>query len=84
MTSSFPIFFRFADGASRHTRNIASAAWVIYQFDEVVSSGGIFLGPITNNMEEYHAIIEILTKASSLGVSGMIVNLDSQQIGPST
>jgi ribonuclease HI len=62
MTSSFPIFVRFVDGASRHTRNIASAPWVIYQFDEAVSSEGICLGPATNNMEEYHAVIGILTK----------------------
>jgi ribonuclease HI len=78
MTSSFPIFVGFADGASRHTRNIASAAWVIYQFDEVVSSRGIFLGPVTNNMAEYHAFIGLLTQASSLGISHIIVYLDSQ------
>jgi ribonuclease HI len=72
MTSTFPIFFGFADGASRHTRNIASAAWVIYQFDEVVSSGGICLGPATNNMAEYHAVIGLLTQASSLGISASL------------
>jgi ribonuclease HI len=80
MTSSFPIFFGFANGASRHTRNIASAAWVIYQFDEVVSLGGIFLGPATNNMAEYHAVIKLLTQASSLGISRIIVYLDSQLV----
>ena len=80
MTSNFPIFFGFADGASRHTRNIASAAWVIYQFDEVVSSGGICLGTTTNNMAEYPAVIELLTQASSLGISRIIVYLDSQLV----
>jgi ribonuclease HI len=80
MTSSFPIFVGFVDGTSRHTRNIASTAWVIYQFDEVVSSGGIFLGPVTNNMAEYHVVIRILTQASSLGISRIIVNLDSQLV----
>jgi ribonuclease HI len=78
MASSFPIFVRFADGTSQHTRNIASIAWIIYQFDEVVSSGGIFLGPTTNNMAEYHVVIRLLTQASSLGISRIIVNLDSQ------
>ena len=24
------VFFGFTDGASRHTRNLASAAWVLY------------------------------------------------------
>ena len=80
MTSTFPIFFGFADGASRHTRNIASAAWVIYQFDEVVSSGGICLGPATNNMVEYHAVIGLLTHASSLGISRIVIYLDSQLV----
>jgi ribonuclease HI len=80
MTSAFPIFFGFADGASRHTQNISSAAWVIYQFDEVVSSGGICLGPATNNMAEYHAVIGLLTQASSLGISRIIVYLDSQLV----
>jgi ribonuclease HI len=80
MTSSFPIFFGFADGASRHTRNIASAAWVIYQFDQVVSSGGICLGPATNNMAEYHVVIGLLTQASSLGISRIIIYLDSQLV----
>jgi ribonuclease HI len=46
----------------------------------VVSSGGIFLGPTTNNMAEYHAVIRILTQASSLGISCIIVNLDSQLV----
>jgi ribonuclease HI len=80
MTSAFPIFFGFADGASRHTRNIASAAWVIYQFNEVVSSRGICLGPATNNMAEYHAVIGLLTQASSLSISRIIVYLDSQLV----
>jgi ribonuclease HI len=80
MMSSFPIFFGFVDGASRHTQNIASAAWVTYQFDQVVSSGSICLGPTTNNMAEYHVVIGILTQASSLGISCIIIYLDSQLV----
>jgi ribonuclease HI len=68
------------DGTSRHTRNIASVAWVIYQFDEVVSLGGICLGPATNNMEEYHVVIGLLTQDSSLGISHIIIYLDSQLV----
>jgi ribonuclease HI len=83
MTSSFPIFVGFVDGASRHTQNIASVAWVIYHSDELVISGGIFLGSTTNNMAEYHAVIELLIEASRLGISRiiitrMIINLDSE------
>jgi ribonuclease HI len=80
MTSSFPIFIGFADGASRHTQNIASTAWVIYHSNELVSSGGIFLGSSTNNMAEYHVVVKILTEASSLGISCKIVKLDSQLV----
>jgi ribonuclease HI len=80
MTSAFPIFFGFTDGANRHTRNIALAAWVIYQFDKVVSSGGICLGLVTNNMAEYHAVIGLLTQASSLGISRIVIYLESQLV----
>jgi ribonuclease HI len=31
-------------------------------------------------MAEYHVVIGILTKASSLGISHMIINLDSQLV----
>jgi ribonuclease HI len=74
------MFVGFVDGASRHTRNIASTTWVICQFDEVVSSRGICLGPTTNNMVEYHAVIGLLTQASSLGISCIIVDLESQLV----
>jgi ribonuclease HI len=80
MTSSFPIFFRFADGSSQHTQNIAYVAWVIYHSDELVSSRGIFLGSPTNNMVEYHVVIGLLTEASSVGISRMIINIDSQLV----
>jgi ribonuclease HI len=78
MTSPFPIFVGFADGASRHTHNIASAACVIYHSDYLVSSGGIFLGSTTNNVEKYHVVIGIFTEASSLGIFHLIINLDFQ------
>jgi ribonuclease HI len=80
MTSSFPIFFGFANPASRHTQNIASATWFIYHSGELMSSGGIFFGSATNIVEDYHVIIRILTKASSLGISQLIINLDSQLV----
>jgi hypothetical protein len=48
MTSSFPIFVKFVDGANRQTQNISSAAWVIYHSDKLVRSRGICLGSKTN------------------------------------
>jgi ribonuclease HI len=79
MTSSFPIFFRFADGASQHTHNISSTTWVIYHYDKLVSSRGIFLGLATNNNNKL-VVIGILTKAYSLGISHMIINMESQLV----
>ena len=59
-------FYGFADGACRHTLNLASAAWVLYSPAEyLVSSGAIFLGPVTNNIVKYEAVIGILTEAAS-------------------
>jgi ribonuclease HI len=80
MTSPFPIFVGFADGASRHTQNIAFASWVIYHFDELVNSRGVCLGLTTNNVAVYHIVIGILTEASSLGISHIIINQDSQLV----
>ena len=71
----------FIDGASRYTQNLASITCVIYSpTDELLSSGGIYLGHATNNIVEYHAIIGLLTKAISLNITQLIVNLDSQLV----
>jgi ribonuclease HI len=45
-----------------------------------VSLGGIFLRSATNNVAKYHVFIEILIEASSLGISQLIMNLDSQLV----
>ena len=71
--------YGFVDGSSRHTMNLTSAAWVLYsQAHDFISLGGVFLGPTTNNIVEYHAVIGLLTEASSHGVDHMMVYLDSQ------
>ena len=74
-------FVGFADGASRHTCNLASAAWVIYSpSGRLVSSGGACLGPATNNVAGYRAIIVILYDALSCGITQLEVRLDSQLV----
>ena len=79
MTSELVIYTGFADGASRHTLNLASAAWVIYEpFGQLLSFGSTCLGPSTNNIVEYSAIIELLLDAISHGIQHMVVRLDSQ------
>ena len=67
---SSEMFVGFANGASRHTCNLASAAWVIYSpSGQLVASKGAFLGPASNNVVEYRAIIELLWDALSCGIT---------------
>ena len=78
---SFKWFIGFADGSSHHTCNLASAAWVIYSSSgQLVSSGGACLGPASNNVVEYRAVIEILWDALSRGITQLEVRLDSQLV----
>lgn len=73
------IYYGFVDGASQYTRNLASITWVVYSpDDEIVSLGGLCLGHETNNARAYHVVIGLLTEDSSLGITHMIVHIDSQ------
>ena len=75
------LYIGFADGASRPSQNIASAAWVIFSStNEFVGSGGLFLGPATNKVAEYEAVIALLTQDSTLGIHHFVVRLDSQLV----
>ena len=74
-------FIGFADGASRHTCNMASATWVIYSpSEQLVASGGACLGPASNNVAEYRDVIELLWDALSRGITQLEVHLDSQLV----
>ena len=74
-------YYGFADGASRHTRNLASVAWVIYSpSDELIISGARCLGSATNNVAEYQAAIGLMSEALSSGITHLIVHLDSQLV----
>jgi ribonuclease HI len=74
-------YIGFADGASRSTRNLASAAWAIYApSNELICLQGVCLGRVTNNIAEYSAVIELLTSAISLGIRRFIIRLDSQLV----
>jgi ribonuclease HI len=81
MSSEPEVFIGYADGASRHTRRLASAAWVIFTpRGQLLSSGGICLGNTTNNVVEYSAVIELLRDAQSFGISHLRVYLDAQLV----
>ena len=69
------------DGASHHTQNSASAAWVIYTpTGQVLSSRGVCLRPSSNNVVEYSVIIHLLQDAISHGVLSLEVILDSRLV----
>jgi len=79
---SLPLtYVGYADGATHHTRHIASTTWVIYTPEsELFYSREVFLGTTTNNIAEYMSIISLLTEASSRDISNLVVRLDSQLI----
>ena len=61
--------------------NIASAAWVLYSPAEyLVSSGVVCIGPATNNIAEYEAVIDLLTEAASQNVHDLVVLMESQLV----
>jgi hypothetical protein len=75
MSMESSVYLGFVDGASRHTRNLASAAWVIYSPEGLlVSSGGICLGPSMNNVAKYSIVIELLHDAISHGIHTLEVS----------
>ena len=81
MSTSLQTYISFADGTCHSTRNISSAAWVIYSpTDELVSMHGVSLGQTTNNIVEYSAITELLSKSISFGIQSLIFRLDSKLI----
>ena len=71
----------FADGTNCHTCNLSSVPWVIYSpSGQLVASGGTCLGPTSNNVAEYRAIIELLWDGLSHGITQLEVRLDSQLV----
>ena len=74
-------FYSFADGACRHTLNLTSSAWVLYSLaEDLVSSGAVCIGPATNNIAEYRAVIGLLTKVASQDVRNLVVLMGSQLV----
>jgi ribonuclease HI len=73
LVSSLP-YIGFSDGASRNTKNLASATFEIYApTNELISLHGVFLGHATNNIAEYSAFIELLTESILVGIYHIIV-----------
>ena len=74
-------FYSFSNGSFRHTLNLASATWVLYSPDhDLISSGAVCIGPATNNIAEYQAVIGLLTEAASRNIYDLVVFMDSQLV----
>ena len=72
-------YIGFADGVSRWSPNLASAAWVIYSpSDELIHIDEICMGTTTNNQNEYDGVNGLLATALQLGIHYLDVFLDSQ------
>ena len=81
MSSELEVFVGFADDASRHTRRLASATWVIFTpRGQFLSSGAICLGDATNNVTEYNTVLEFPHDALSHSISHLWVYLDAQLV----
>ena len=74
-------FTSFTDDVNHYRLNLASAAWVLYSpTGDLVSSGGVCLGPSTNNLAEYHAVIGLLTESLAIDVKEIRVYLHSELV----
>jgi ribonuclease HI len=81
MSTKSSVYLGFTDGASHHTHNFSSVAWVIYSPEGLlVSSGGVCLGPSMNNVAKYSVVIELLCDTISHGIHSLKVHLDSQLV----
>ena len=75
------LYVGFTDGASRSTRNLSSASWVIYDpAHELIELQGICRGQTTDNVTEYSVFLELLTEAINLVIRAFLVNIDSHLV----
>ncbi len=70
-------FTLHTDGGSRGNPGIAACGFDLLDGDEVVLSGGWYLGETTNNQAEYSGLIWGLTNALEEGVRTLDIRLDS-------
>jgi ribonuclease HI len=81
MSTESSIYLGFTDGVQSSYTNLDFVAWVVYSPEgQLVSSGGICLGPSMNNVAEYSIVIEILRDVISHGIRSLEVLLDSQLV----
>ncbi len=71
----------FGDGGSRGNPGPAAAGYVLMDMDDnVLETGGEFMGTTTNNQAEYHSLEMGLERALQAGVRRIHVHMDSQLV----
>ena len=74
-------FYGFADCACCQSLNLALATWVLYSLNhDLISSRAVCIGPATNDITKYQAVIGLLTEASSRNINDLVVFIDSQLV----
>jgi ribonuclease HI len=67
----------FTDGGARGNPGPAAIGYVIADGSAVLAEHGEFIGPATNNVAEYTALLRGLTHAKELGAKQVTCKLDS-------
>lgn len=71
-------FQLFIDGACRGNPGPAAYGFVIYKGEKKIKEGRGFIGKTTNNVAEYHALLEGLKALKRVGAKRAIIHSDSQ------
>jgi hypothetical protein len=79
MDPSSCFYIGYVDGASHHSRNLASTAWALFTpMHTLIHSSGVCVGSATNNQVEYDVVIGLLADALDHHICHLHVCLDSQ------
>lgn len=71
----------YADGGSRGNPGQSASAFVIMDNDEnILDTGGVYLGITTNNQAEYHAAYHALKRAKEMGLRSIEYRGDSSLV----
>lgn len=77
---SYNLLKIFTDGGARGNPGPAGTGFVIWDGDELVHSGGEYIGETTNNVAEYTAVIHALEQAKKMGAKKIEFYLDSELV----
>lgn len=81
MSTSLKPYVSYANAASHSTHNLFSATWDIYAPNgELLSLQGICIDHVTNNIDDYSPMIELLFDSISHGIHCIVIRLDSQLV----